>query len=130
MSDQPTVPKKVRHCEADPPGTLEAKIEALRATFDKALPLFSELEENLPELPQLVREAVREELQSARKQPDGGPLLSKQEVADWLGVSPRTVDTLAADGELKKIYVGGSVRFSPGAVKAYIRRQAAGEGAA
>lgn len=126
MSDQQHEPRKAQpermlHSEVDPPDALAAKVEALRAC----------LKEELPQLvKQHVCEAVREEFDAARKQPEDGGLLTKEEVADWLQVSPRTVDTLAAGGELRKIKVRGCVRFSPGAVRAYIRRQAAGEGAA
>ena len=83
----------------------------------------------LNEIQTAVREAVREEFQSRRASLPSSQLLTKEEVAERLNVSPRTVDTLAAAGELPKVQVRRCVRFTPGAVDAYIRRQAReGEG--
>ena len=46
------------------------------------------------------------------KAPPTKPLLvTKKFVAEQLSVSIRTVDRLCAAGELKKVFVGGSVRF-------------------
>jgi excisionase family DNA binding protein len=97
------------HDEAMPPGAVEALRRLLR-----------------DELPGVVREAVRNEL-AGHAPPDDG-LLTKKQVARRLNVSERTVDTLAAEGSLRKVKVRGAVRFAPDAVDAYIRRQA-GEGA-
>lgn len=69
--------------------------------------------------------ALREEVRSLRGK-NGESLLTKEDVADRLGVSPRTVDTLAAEGSLRRIKVRGCVRFHPDAVDAYVRRQAEG----
>ena len=53
------------------------------------------------------------------------PLLTSSEVADWLRVSQRTLDTLVAEGELIPIRVtpsGRGRRFERKAVEGYIRR--------
>lgn len=100
--------EKSAHCEADPPDALAAKVEALRTCLEE-------------ELPQLVRQAVRKELAAGA---DPEALLTKEDVAGRLNVSPRTVDTLTAAGEIRKIKVRGCVRFHPKAVEAYIRRNA------
>lgn len=62
------------------------------------------------------------------REEDSDHLLTKEDVAERLQVSERTVDTLAASGELQKIKVRRCVRFSPQAVDAYVRRQARGKG--
>ena len=47
-------------------------------------------------------------------------LLSKKNVADAFSVSVRTVERLAARGQLKKIKIGGAVRFRLKEVEAII----------
>lgn len=115
-------PALIRHSEADPPDILEAKVEHLREALSRAL---------RAELLPLVREAVREEIGAARGGPgsaadDPEALLDKDAVAARLNVSPRTVDTLAAEGSLRRVKIRGCVRFSPQAVDAYIRRHVGG----
>lgn len=95
--------------------------KALRLTVAQ---LWQRLEEDLPTL---IREAVREEARFPKRESAEGPLLTKEEVAEWLQVSPRTVDTLAASGELQRLKIRGCVRFAPNAVDAYVRRMAAEE---
>ena len=57
------------------------------------------------------------------------PLMSVKDVAKTLGVSPRTVETLIGDKELRPIWVKGQRRFHPDTVAAYVdacaRRSAA-----
>ena len=78
-----------------------------------------------PEVEERLRAVIREELQAARRKDAAPePLLTKKDVAEVLDVTERTVDTIAAAGELPKIKVRGCVRFAPGAVEAYIERQA------
>jgi excisionase family DNA binding protein len=72
-----------------------------------------------------LRAVVREELRAERRREAAPePLLTKKDVAEVLDVTERTVDTIAAAGELPKIKVRGCVRFAPGAVESYIQRQA------
>ena len=49
-------------------------------------------------------------------------LLTKQQVADKLGVTTRHVDNLRADGKLNAVIVSpGAVRFDPVDVQAFIQ---------
>lgn len=48
------------------------------------------------------------------------PLLTKDEVADILRVSPRTVIEMARDGRLERIALPAGLRFSRAAVVKYI----------
>ena len=78
------------------------------------------------DLPGLVRKAVREVVGTGHESPKNGErLLTKEEVAERLQVSPRTVDTLAASGDLPRLKIRGCVRFEPGAIDAYLQRRAA-----
>ena len=45
-------------------------------------------------------------------------LLTRQQVADYLSISLKTVDTLARDGILKKYSIAGSTRFKRKEVRA------------
>ena len=101
-------------------GNAESPTNAETNTFFERLRRF--FERLRRELSSVVREAVRAELQSgapAFDEPE--PLLTKEQVAARLNVSPRTVDTLAAEGSLRRIKVRGCVRFHPDAVDAYIQ---------
>jgi excisionase family DNA binding protein len=72
-----------------------------------------------------LRAVVREELRAARRREAAPePLLTKKDVAEVLDVTERTVDTIAAAGDLPKIKVRGCVRFAPSAVESYIQQQA------
>jgi excisionase family DNA binding protein len=51
------------------------------------------------------------------------PLWTVQDLAAYLNVSPRTVETLIADGAFRPIWVGRQRRFQPQAIEAYLRRQ-------
>jgi excisionase family DNA binding protein len=76
-----------------------------------------------------IRAAVREELRAARRQeaaPD--PLLTEADVAEVLGLTPRTLRTMRKAGEIQALRVRGCVRYTRAAVESYIDRQvAAGE---
>jgi excisionase family DNA binding protein len=53
-------------------------------------------------------------------------LLSPKEVAQRLGVAPRTAQTLMKDGEIESCYIGAGeklLRCQPAALDAYIARQ-------
>ena len=72
-----------------------------------------------------IRVAVREELQAARRKDAAPePLLTKEDAAEVLGVSPRTVDTLLANGEIGSVKVKRCRRIPPAALRSYIDRQA------
>jgi excisionase family DNA binding protein len=74
-----------------------------------------------------IRAAVREELRAERRQEAAPrPLLSKEDAADVLGLSPRTVDTLIHSGELPSLKVRRRRRIRPADLEAYIERQGAG----
>jgi len=46
-----------------------------------------------------------------------------RDVAEYLNVSKRTVETLIDEGEITPIWVKGQRRFDPGTIDAYLRRQ-------
>jgi len=79
-----------------------------------------------PDLADLIRETIREELASASPR----RLLTPDEVAEWLGVSKRTVESLVGLGEIPVVRIGTGKRklprYQPEAVEAFIRRQARG----
>lgn len=54
-------------------------------------------------------------------------LLRTREVAERLGVSTRTVERLAKAGELVRVRIGGSTRFSAADVDALVERSRLGE---
>ena len=54
----------------------------------------------------------------AHRQVDG--LLTKQEVADWLGVSIRTVEREVSDGNIQSVKIRGSRRFEYSDVADYL----------
>jgi excisionase family DNA binding protein len=73
--------------------------------------------------------ALQEEVQSLRKRqapncPDA--LLTRDEAADILSISTRTLDDLADAGEIQPVRIGGRVLYSPETLDAYIRRRAGG----
>ena len=82
-----------------------------------------------PEVEEQFRAVIRDELRAERRReaaPD--PLLTKADAAEVLGVSPRTVDTLLASGEIASIKVKRCRRIPPAALRSYINRQAAASG--
>lgn len=52
------------------------------------------------------------------------PLWERKEAAEYLNLSLRKIDSMVARGELPVVRFGRAVRFVPGAVRAYVRRQA------
>jgi excisionase family DNA binding protein len=70
---------------------------------------------------QVVAEAVAARPVEAPASP---PLLTKSDMARYLHVSVRTIDTLVAEGELVPIHIRSARRFTKDAVDRYIRRQA------
>ena len=67
--------------------------------------------------------ALREEVRRLRGRTDSDALLTKGEAAELLGVSPRTVDTLIAEGTIASIKVRQCRRIPRGALEAYIERK-------
>ena len=116
--------RKHKHTDASD-SSLHVPAEAFKALRLTVAGLWQRLEEDVPSL---IREAVREEARFPKRESAEGPLLTKEEVAELLQVSPRTVDTLAASGDLQRLKIRGCVRFAPSAVDAYIRGMAAVEG--
>jgi len=51
-------------------------------------------------------------------------IFSKQQVAEMLGVSPRTVDTYRKTGLLDSIVVRGRVRFVPNELITFLQKHA------
>lgn len=64
-------------------------------------------------------ERLRESLES----PDTPQMLTKEEVADLLGVSERTVDKLIAANELQSLKIRRSRRIPAEAVESYVRER-------
>jgi DNA-directed RNA polymerase specialized sigma24 family protein len=60
-----------------------------------------------------VKEAIYEYDQEKRREviPPGARWLTRQQTADYLGISVKTVDLWARIGKLKRIYIKGSPRF-------------------
>lgn len=54
-------------------------------------------------------------------------LLDLSDVAHYLQVSDRTVETLIAEGQIEPIWVRGQRRFTIDAIEAYVRRRAQAE---
>lgn len=46
-------------------------------------------------------------------------LLNRREAADWLRISQRKLDALAASGRLRRIKIDSSVRFDPADLQAF-----------
>lgn len=88
------------------------------------------------ELRDLV-EGLRDEVQALqdevtalrRKEAPDGPdaLLPREEAAEILGVSVRTLDDMEEAGEIQAVRIRGRVLYAPETLQAYIRRRA-GEG--
>ena len=103
-SQDPTVPSC--HSEADPPDVLAAKVATL---------LLLHVKEHITETVRKLNELLLKE-HAAMK-----PLLSVDDLAKTLKVSPRTVEKIIACGEIKPLWIKGQRRFHPDAVDAYLR---------
>jgi excisionase family DNA binding protein len=72
-------------------------------------------------------EEIDEKLSRLSSPPvESSALLTRQDLADRLRCSIRTVDTLVARGEIQALRIRGCIRFSPDAIDAYLRRVAEG----
>jgi excisionase family DNA binding protein len=69
---------------------------------------------------------LNEKFEQLREARDPDRLLTREEAAERLQVSVRTLDTLRAAGEIRAVKVKRRVRFHPDALQAYIRRAAEG----
>jgi excisionase family DNA binding protein len=90
------------------------------------------LREELRALMDGLREEVhelREEITALRRKdaPDGpDALLTREEAAELLSISTRTLDDMAAAGEIQPVRIRGRVLYAPETLEAYIRRNAGG----
>ena len=69
-------------------------------------------------------DALNEKIDALRAERDPERLLTREEAAERLRVSVRTLDTLRAAGEIRAVKVKRRVRFHPEAVESYVRRNA------
>jgi len=79
-----------------------------------------------PSLDDRVRAAVNDAIQplvAALGQPSTA-LITRKEAAKLLGVSMRTLDTLAAEGEIHPSRFGRAVRYESRALREFASRQA------
>ena len=108
MNNPPHEPRSdanALHGEAEPPDVLSARLETFKA-----------------ELTQHIVEHVRAlNSQLLHEHTTMKPLMSVDDVAKTLNVSPRTVEKLIGLGKLKPLWVKGQRRFHPDAVTAYLR---------
>jgi excisionase family DNA binding protein len=75
-------------------------------------------------------ESLREEVTALRRResPDGpDTLLTREEAADRLRISTRTLDDLADAGEIQPVRIRGRVLYHPDTLQAYIRERSRGE---
>lgn len=79
------------------------------------------------ELREDVRDAVRRENEALlERHAAQKPLLSIEDVAETLGKSKRWCETALANGDLPApLWIGGTRRWHPDSVEAYLRAQAA-----
>lgn len=65
-------------------------------------------------------EALREEL---KPKSDSDALLTREEAAERLGISTRTLDDLEASGRLQAVRIGRRVLYHPETLDSFIRTQ-------
>ncbi len=108
MADKPKedTPGYTTHSEAIPPDVLAAKVATL---------LRPELAAHITETVRALNELLLTEHATMKQ------LLSVQDLARTLNVSPRTVENIIAAGKIKPLWVEGQRRFHPDAVDAYLR---------
>lgn len=84
-------------------------------------------DDDLPDLRTLLRglrdelSEVRDDIRELRTERDPESLLTREEAAERLRISTRTLDDMAAEGEIQPIRVRGRVLYHPDALDAYIR---------
>ena len=100
---------------------------------DSDNPSEGSLQEEFHELVQGLREevqALRDEVTALRrKESPEGPdsLLTREEAAERLCISVRTLDDMEERGEIQAVRIRGRVLYAPKTLQAYIRRRAGGE---
>ena len=88
------------------------------------------LQEELHELVRGLREevqALRDEVTALRRKeaPEGpNALLPREEAAETLGISVRTLDDMEEVGEIQAVRIRDRVLYTPETLQAYIRRRA------
>ena len=93
------------HCEPLPPSVLEAKLDVLA---DQIAALRADNTQQF------------ETLQQAHSRPES--LLCIQSIANYLGVSKRTIETMVAAGELPPpLWIRGQRRWHPDTIAAFLR---------
>jgi len=91
--------------------------------------LLGELLELMDGLTEELRDLQDEVTALRRKEAPEGPdaLLTREEAAERLGISERTLDDMADRGEIQPVRIRGRVLYAPDTLDAFIRRKA-GEG--
>ena len=70
-----------------------------------------------------VRQEIRSAIGDIRGLDDPAPkLLSRDEAAERLSISTRTLDDREAAGEIRSVRIGGRVLYAPATIDAFIRR--------
>jgi len=108
---------------------VEEKIEMLQSTLDgnsrQALADQVEAFLDLIEEIEALREDLKDEKEDSDEDRDPG-LLDRDEAADWLGVSTRTLDDLEEAGRISSIRIGRRVLYHPETLQAFVRAEARG----
>jgi len=94
----------------------------------RSSPLSTEIREVLADLREEVA-ALRNEVQALRrKKAPNGPdaLLPREEAAERLGISTRTLDDMADAGEIQPVRIRGRVLYAPDTLDAYVQARAGG----
>ncbi len=75
--------------------------------------------------PGLTKDDLRELFRGAETPSEDSAVYTRHEVAERFKVSLSTIDRWLADGTLKKITIGASVRITESEVQRHLRQQAA-----
>lgn len=70
-----------------------------------------------------VREEVQALREELREQPSDSQLLTREEAADYLRISVRTLDDMEEAGEIQAVRIRGRVLYHRETLDAYIQRQ-------
>lgn len=94
----------------------------------RSSPFSSEIGKVLANLHEEVKELRNEVKALRRREAPEGPdaLLTREEAAERLGISTRTLGDMADAGELQPVRIRGRVLYDPETLDAYIRRRAGG----
>ncbi len=111
------------------PETAQIHTDMIEAETDDGKDLREEIHDLVKGLREEVQ-ALRGEVTALRRKeaPDGPEaLLPREEAAERLGISVRTLDDMEEAGEIQAVRIRGRVLYAPETLQAYIRRRA-GEG--